>query len=109
MIYRFTCKAAADLIVTGPIGDHILRIIGKDPAPTGILSVAAMPAAMQALAQAIAQDSEPRMQAAPVDSASRTPTQDEDDEVVSLRQRAWPIQEMMRRARDEDEPIVWSA
>jgi len=107
MIYRFTCKAAADLIVTGSIGDQMMRIIGKEPAVAGILTVAAMPAAIQALAEAVAQDSGHRMQVVPAAAESDTPFQDEDDG-VGLHQRAWPLQEMMRRAHDEGEPITWS-
>jgi len=30
-----------------------------------------------------------------------------DSDDVSLRQRAWPLVEMMKRAQDADVPIVW--
>lgn len=107
MIYRFTCKAAGDVIVPGSFGDQLLRIIGKEPSATGILAVAAMPAALQALAKAIVQDGRHRLQTTPIDPGRRSAFQDEDEE-VSLRQRVWPIQEMLQRAIDDDEPVVWS-
>ena len=32
MIYKFKSKATADLIVMGPVGDNLLRIVGREPA-----------------------------------------------------------------------------
>lgn len=108
MIYRFTCKAAGDVIVPGSFAHQILRIIGKEPSATGILSVAALPAALLALSQAVARDSRHSLHMAARDAGRRTAFQDEDEE-VSLRQRVWPIQEMLQRAIDEEEPVVWTA
>lgn len=105
MIYRFISKAAADLIVTGPVGDQMLRIIGKEPAVAGILSVAAMPAAIEALAEAVAQDDGHRIPAVLAAAEGDTSVRSSG---ISLRQRTWPLQEMLRRAQAEDEPIVWS-
>ena len=36
MIYKFRSKAAGDLIMLGPHGDQIMRILGREPAPKGI-------------------------------------------------------------------------
>jgi len=105
MIYRFISKAAGDLIVTGPVGDQMLRIIGKEPAVAGILNVTAMPAALQALAEAVAHDDGYQIPAVLAAAESDTSVRKSG---VSLRQRTWPLQEMIRRAQDEEEPIVWS-
>ena len=45
MIYRFKSKATADLIVMGPVGDNLLRLVGREPAAKGIIEVGALPAA----------------------------------------------------------------
>ena len=103
MIYRFKSKAAADLIVMGPVGDTLLRIIGREPAAKGIVEAAALPAAIAALEQAVAAE----------DAARKPAPDDEADEArgggdnVSLRQRAWPLLEMMRRSQREGADIVW--
>lgn len=101
MIYKFKSKAAGDVIMLGPNGDHVLRLIGKEPAATGIIEPAAMPAAMAAIEQAVAADeaarqgaTEPARAAAPADR-------------ISLRQRAWPLVEMMKRAHAANQEIVW--
>jgi len=104
MIYKFKSQSAGDLIMMGPAGDQVLRLIGKEPAPTGIITVAAMPAALAALEQAIAaEDTTPEAAAADADApdAGGAPAG------VTLRQRAWPLVEMIRRAHAEQADIVW--
>ena len=53
-MYRFKSKAASDLIMMAPVGDQILRIVGREPAPQGIIEAAALPQAIRALEEAIA-------------------------------------------------------
>ncbi len=104
MIYKFRSKAHGDLLMLAVNGDHMLRIIGKEPAPRGIIEAKALPAAMSALAAAIAHDEQwhaehgnEDTEAAPADAAAR----------VRLHQRMWPMLEMMRRAEAENADIVW--
>jgi len=49
MHYVFRSRSDADLIMMGPIGDRLLHIVGKEPAPQGIIEAAAMPAAIAAI------------------------------------------------------------
>lgn len=105
MIYKFKSKAAGDLIMMGPSGDQVLRIIGKEPAAQGIIEPAAMPAAMAAIEHAVAEDEAERARAereAREEGRTLAPR-----EGVSLRQRAWPMIEMMKRAQAADKEIVW--
>ena len=105
MIYVFKCKATGDLTMTGPSGDQLLRIVGKEPAAKGIIEPAAMPAAIAAIEAAIAQEqSQPRQSAK---GPAAEGLAESDDEPVTLRQRAWPLLEMIRRAHADDEAIVW--
>ena len=102
MIYRFKSKAAGDLIVMGPVGDNLLRIIGREPSAKGIIEVAALPAAIAAIESAVAAEAAVRQNSdedEPDDAAS--------GDNVSLRQRAWPLLEMMRRSQREGADIVW--
>lgn len=105
MIYKFKSKAAGDVIMMGPSGDHVLRVIGKQPAPKGIIEPSAMPAAMRAIEQAIVDEENARKQAE-ADAAAEGRTITSRD-VITLRQRAWPLLEMMKRAHAADEDIVW--
>ncbi|MGM9487151.1 DUF1840 domain-containing protein [Ideonella sp. YS5] len=110
MIYKFKSKAAGDVIMLQPTGDRVLGLIGKDVTPQGIIEPAQMPAAIQALADAVAADDAARSRRASGEEAREA---GEDDaaagshDKVSLRQRVWPLVEMMKRAQAANEPITW--
>jgi hypothetical protein len=106
MIYKFRSKAAGDVIMLGPNGDQFLRLIGREPAPKGILEVADMAAAVQALESAVAADEAARAEARR-DAEARGDEPPRGGEGVTLRQRVWPMVEMIRRAASARHPIVW--
>jgi len=102
MIYKFKSKASGDLVMLGAHGDRLLRLLGREPSAQGIIEPAAMPQAIAVLEAAIAaaqRDGEPGEPAA----ADAAP----DEAPVQLRQRLWPVIEMLRRAHAADAPIVW--
>jgi hypothetical protein len=104
VIYKFKSKAAGDVIMMGPTGDELLRSMGREPGAKGILEPAAMPAAIasieQAIAAAEAQRAEAEAKAAAAGEKLPRPG-------IGLRQRAWPLVEMIKRSHAANEPIVW--
>ena len=100
MIYKFKSKATGDLIMTQPVGERVLSLIGKPATPQGIIDVDQLAAAMSALESAVATESP-----APAGADDAGPKADR----VSLRQRVWPMVEMMKRALAEKQPITWGA
>ena len=105
MLYKFKSKAAGDLIMLEPNGRRVLQIIGKDPGPQGIIEPAQMPGAIAALESAIARE-EADQQAA-IDEAKSKGQVPPTFEAVSLRQRALPFIEMLRRCEKAGKEIVW--
>jgi Domain of unknown function (DUF1840) len=105
MHYTFKSKAAGDLLVMEPVGSELLRVIGKEPAPRGIIEPASMPSAIKAIEMAIAREEGQPSQA--VADTAELSTELSRDEAVTLRQRAWPLVEMMKRAQLENANIVW--
>ena len=101
MIYRFRSPAAGDVVMLGASGDELLRILGREPAAQGIIEPAAMPAAIAALQAAVAAAE------APADTEDHEDDGSERQRGVSLRQRVWPMMEMLKRAHAEDAPVVW--
>ena len=95
MIYKFKSAATGDLIMLGAHGDQLLQLLGREPSPRGVIDVADMPAASAALLAAIASDETP-----PPDDEAAQPA-------VGLRQRLWPMIEMLRRAQAADAAVVW--
>lgn len=105
MIYRFKSKAAADVIMLGESGDQILRLLGREPSPQGIVEHAALGAAISALELAVAQDEAAFAQRQAEAEAEGLPIPRR--EGVSLRQRAWPLLELMRLSLRDEQDMVW--
>ncbi len=104
MLYVFKSKATGDVIMLQANGERILQIIGKDPGPKGIVLPQQMPAAIAALEQAISQaQTAQAVQTDTSDQPDDTPTADR----VSLRQRAVPFIDMLKRCHKADTEIVW--
>jgi len=116
MLYKFKSKATADLIMLEPNGKQILRIIGKDPAPKGILEVAEMLDAIEALRQAVQQEDDAQAQvnaqsanASENIKESKGAATSAQEPPLSLRQRATPFIEMLQRAHKAGKDVVWGA
>ena len=97
MIYKFKSPATGDVIMLGPQGDQLLQLLGRLPAAKGIIEPADMPAAMAALQAAV--DAE--------DKTAVEQPQEGKPRKVALRQRVWPMLEMLKRAHAADEPVTW--
>jgi len=100
MIYKFKSKATGDVIMLGPNGDQLLRLLGREPATKGIIEVRDMPAARQLIEQALAS----------ADAVARDASADDDErarEAVGLRQRVWPMLQMLEQAEAAGEAVVW--
>ncbi len=114
MLYKFKCKAAGDLLMLGPQGDELLRVMGRQPAARGIIEVLDMPAAIRALEAAVAEAEQAGASAVPGcsdddpgPSAAGHAAADARPPAVSLRQRAWPMRELLRRAHEAQQVVVW--
>ena len=103
MLYKFKSKTTGDLIMLEANGRRILEIIGKIPDAKGILLAAHMPSAIARLEAAIAQEQADRNAA----SASPEGVKGDADTALSLRQRARPFIDMLKRCRDDGSDIVW--
>jgi hypothetical protein len=109
MLYKFTSAATGDLIMLGPHGDQMLRLLGREPASQGILEPEALTAAIGALQAAMAAEAPGALQKRPgsSDASGGRDAGAEDDPSTALRQRLWPVIEMMRRARADGASVMW--
>jgi len=107
MMYKFKSRAAADLLMTEPVGNRVLSLMGKEHAPQGIIDVDQLGPALAALEAAVAAECpEPSSHDADEDDAHDRPHASSCDH-VSLRQRVWPMVQMLKAAQAERQPIVW--
>ena len=108
MLYKFKSKVTGDLIMLEPNGRQILQLIDKGDAASlvkGILVPPEMPAAIAALERAVAEDDaaqQQRLQEAKA-AGEKLPR----SENVSLRQRAVPFIDMLKRCHQADMEVVW--
>ena len=105
MLYKFKSKAAGDLIMLEPNGRRVLEAIGKDAGPKGIILPEQMPAAIDALEAAIA--AEERQHQAMIEEAKAKGEVPPQFDQVSLRMRAVPFIDMLRRCSAAGRDIVW--
>ena len=109
MVYKFSSRATADMIMLDPDAKMLLTVIGKDPSATGIVTVAQISGAIATLKAAIAD--EDNRSKAPTTPANEKDAEDEDgDDVkatVGLKQRAVPFIVMLQRSEAEGADVVW--
>ena len=105
-MYKFKSKADGDVLMLAANGDQLLRLIGKEPGAQGIIEVAVMPAAIAALEHAVAVAEAARKQAEK-EAAAQGHSAPSHETGVSLRQRAWPLLEMLKRSHAENAVVVW--
>lgn len=131
MAIRFQSRATADVLMLDAVAERLLTLMGKTPAPQGIVTVAQLAAARAALQAAVLQSEAPS--AAPPAPATSVPSaalargrddaddrdhrddrDDRDDRdgapaaVVSLRQRAAPLLALLAEAERADCDVTWT-
>lgn len=109
MLYKFKSRATADVIMLESNGRQVLEIVGKTPGASGIITVQQIPAAIEALEAAVADDDARRK--ASHEDVSQDGEQDSAAagarDAVSLRQRAAPMIDMLRRSAAENSDVTW--
>jgi hypothetical protein len=112
MLYKFKSRATADLILLEPHGKRLLELIGKAPGAQGIITASQIPSAVAALEAAVIEEERRREQAGKTADADDAPAEGPDGrevDSVTLRQRAAPFLDMLRRSAADGHDVVWGA
>lgn len=131
MIYEFKSRATGSIVMTEPVGQRVLEIIGKEPGPRGIITVDQIPGAIAALRKAVDDEALMRIERAqqatagggafgehsPGEGRSTNPVdrdgdEEDDDDTrahphVSLAQRVFPFVEMLEAAHQAGKDVTW--
>lgn len=122
MTVKFQSRATPDLVMVQKHAHQILKLIGKSEEGPGILETQDMPAALAILKGLPQEQDHPRKHephAAAAQAGDDGPPDDEEevpeapepdfiDEPISLRQRAWPLVNMIERSMKEGKPVIWN-
>ncbi len=105
MLYKFKSQASAEVIMLQPNAEELLKIIGKSPGATGIITAAQIPDAIAALQKEIA------ARDAQGQGAFDDEKQDEDgaakNDGISLRRRAAPFIDLLKQTAAAGKDVVW--
>jgi len=129
MLYEFRSRATGTVVMTADVAEPLLRAMGKEPTPSGIVTVAQLPDIIARLERARAQSSveapaktdHPYTQASthpnphpnphPSTQASTKALTHLDPEMpeppVSFGARAWPLLDLLKAAHAAGRDVVW--
>lgn len=108
MLYKFKSKAGADVIMLAAHGDQALSALGRSPSPTGIFQAGDLAGLIAQGEAAIAEEQQSiERTGATDDDAADDERQTAKRSEVSLRQRLWPLLELMKAAQSANTDVVW--
>jgi len=93
---RFHSKAGADVLMLNAHAETVLRALGREPAAHGIFLPEQVAIALTHLDQA--------------EQGAQQPAASEEDAAPAdpaLRQRAWPLRELLQRAANKGQAVLW--
>lgn len=98
MMIRFKSQATADVVMPLKTAEALLHLLGKHADQPGIIEVADLPRALEALRGAPDELHELPEEVDKMDFA---------DQPVSLRKHAAPLVRLIEQAQAEGKPVVW--
>jgi cyclopropane-fatty-acyl-phospholipid synthase len=104
MLYRFKSQAAAELIMLHDDGEEMLRLLGKDITPKGVITVAQMPHAIHALNRAMHAMETPEATSQP---ETEIRLLDDAEDTVHLSQRLHPMVALLQASFAAGQDVVW--
>ncbi len=101
-LFVFRSKAAGSFIMVPDTARQLLEIIGKPASDRGVITAAQIDAALARLLEAVEA-------AAPPDPGASPGAHDDPSApvAVGLRQRAYPLIQMLRAAREHNVDVTW--
>ena len=117
MLYEFRSRATGTVVMTGDVAEPLLRAMGKEPTPSGIVTVAQLPEIIARLERARTHSSmeEPEQAAHPATHSAAHPSlqasthqhPDTLEPPVSFGARAWPLLDLLQAAHAAGRDVVW--
>jgi len=98
MLYTFRSKAGADVLMLSAQAEALLRALGREVAPEGIFTADQIPAALAQLDEAEGRE------VRPIEGDAEDPAEHPEP---GLRQRAWPLRELLQRAAAKACSVSW--
>ncbi len=111
MIVTFQSPASGDVIMFGDVAQRMMKLMGKDVADKGIVTVEQLPEAIARLKAAIEEDKQQRAgkrdEDLPQTEPDRSGSAQSSRPFVTLTQRAVPLLELLEWSLKKKKPVVW--
>lgn len=96
MLVKFSSEVHEDIIMLGDVAKKLIKMMGYSGSIPSAIAAEDVPNALENLKKAVSES-----KSAPVNN------QDEDEEPVSLANRAWPLIEMLEAAEKSNKHVMW--
>lgn len=103
MLITFHTDAYADITMFGEVGSKMLELMGHSGTVPGAIKAPDVPAALARLTAAVTEQGDEPLGQAPDEDDPQAAKQP----VVSLRQRAFPLLELLKAAAENDSDVTW--
>lgn len=104
MLVVFTSKAFYDVTMFGNVAEQLIKMMGHSGTMPGAIGADDIPAALERLKGGVkAEDAKPRSERQPAVK------EEDEEEHVSLSNRAFPLVEMLEAAVKEHASVMWYA
>ena len=109
MLYEFRSRATGTVIMTADVAEPLLRAMGKEPTPSGIVTVDQLPEIIARLEQARVRSSmdAPDQPRRPPTPHRNPPDTEMPEPPVSFGARAWPLLDLLQAAKAAGRDVVW--
>jgi hypothetical protein len=97
MLLEFRSAAGGSVLYTGAVGGELLALLGREPKPRGVITVADIPATLATLAAALSAER----------ARGKSVPREDEEAPVSLAQRLQPFVELLQRARAAGKDVTW--
>jgi hypothetical protein len=97
MLIRFDSKAGT-ITMFGDVAVELLKMMGQSGSVPGAILAGDIPAALERLRRSLAGTRDP---------AAEQKTEEDGEPKVALRQRAFPLIELLERAAKQDADVIW--
>ncbi|AKJ69299.1 hypothetical protein PATSB16_35740 [Pandoraea thiooxydans] len=104
MLITFKSTAAPALIMQTDLARFLLGLIDKKLGERGVISHTEMDVAIAKLEAAMAQD---KQHIEAMKAEHTDPEERDEEELLGLSQRAYPLLDMLREARKENADVMW--
>jgi len=110
MLVTFRTPAAGNIVMFGDVAVELIRLMGHSGKVPGALQPEELASAIQRLKKAVEEDSSSGLAVDRVNETENSDDAEDNDEPnISLKNRAFPLIQLLQAAEAEDVQVIWDS